>query len=172
MNWSVPSSLRRVATEVEGWLEFGCFDRALEKVAPLLETPGARPVGLFFQASALIRLERHEEALEVLGECRHFEHDGEWVDLSEAWCLKRTDNIEGAAECMRRLIARNSKSAIGHFNLGCYLALLGDEDTAIDEVALACGLDPDFRALARDEADLEALRCDDRFTDLLPPSLG
>ncbi len=170
MNWSVPKSLLRIATEVEGWLELDCPDRALEKMVPLLETPGARPVGLYFQVTALIRLKRHEEALESLQEVRHFQLDEEWLDLSEAWCLKRMDDIPGSVQCMHRLIKRNPKSAIGHFNLGCYLALQGEKDSALDEVAVACGLNGEFRQIAQDEEDLDTLRDDERFKDLLPPS--
>ncbi len=69
---------------------------------------------------------------------------------------------------MRRLLQRNSASAIGHFNLGCYLALAGEKDAAIDEVTLACGIDEQFRELLREEPDLESLHGDQRFDQLVP----
>jgi hypothetical protein len=69
---------------------------------------------------------------------------------------------------MERLLSRSHRSAIGHFNLGCYLALLGQRDRAIEEVTVACGLDDRFRAAASTEADLVSLRGDARFEELLP----
>jgi hypothetical protein len=68
---------------------------------------------------------------------------------------------------MERLLARTPRSAIGHFNLGCYLALLGDAERALQEVTLACGMDAGFRRAAAGEADLVALRGVPAFEALL-----
>ncbi len=116
---------------------------------------------------ALVGLQRHQEALESIDDLRHFDHEPDWLDLTEAWCLKRTGNVQAAADCMRRLVDRAHRSAIGHYNLGCYLALLDNKDEAIAEVSLACGMEAEFRRLAAEEADLESLRGDPRFDGLL-----
>ena len=42
-------------------------------------------------------------------------------------------------------------------------------DRAIDELSLACGLNPDCRDFARDEPDFDPLRKDVRFRQLLRP---
>ncbi|MEM7203474.1 MAG: hypothetical protein AAF628_24635 [Planctomycetota bacterium] len=167
MNVSVPKSLARLAMEIEGWLELGAPDQALARLRPLLESTGAREAGLFFRAKALVGLDRFGEALDCIGELRPFHRDPEWLDLTEAWCLKRTGQVAGAADCMERLLRRCHRSAIGHYNLGCYLALLGKTDRAIDEVSLACGMEAEFREHARTEEDLASLRADERFRRLL-----
>ena len=59
---------------------------------------------------------------------------------------------------MRRLLKRSRRSAIGHFNLGCYLALLGETMRALDEVTVACGIDPSFRKMLAEEDDLKSLQ--------------
>lgn len=164
----LPKSLGRLALEVEGWLEIGCPARALEKMQPLLDTPGSRPIALTLRVRALVGLERHAEALDALDEIAYFEHDPEWRDVTEAWCRKRLDDLSGAIECMERLLTRNPRSALGHYNLGCYLALAGDPERALDEVSLACGMDEEFRSHAATESDLDALREDPRFRALLP----
>lgn len=166
----LPGSLERTAREVEGWLEIGCPERALQKMQPLLDTPGARPLALTLRTRALVELGRWVEALDVLEEIAYFEHDPVWRDLTEAWCRKRVDDLPGAIACMERLLRRDPRAAIGHFNLGCYLALAGDPERALDEVSLACGIDESFRALLHDEADLTALHDDPRFGALLPGS--
>ena len=43
-------------------------------------------------------------------------------------------------------------------------------DRAIDELSLACGLNPECRQFARDEPDFDSLRTDERFRQLLRPS--
>ncbi len=164
----VPDSLRGLTREIDAWISFGCPDRALAKLEPLLTTPGARPAGLALQTRALIELARYGEALECLRELRELGSDEEWLDITEGWCHKRLDDLPTAIACMRRLVERANKSAIGHFNLGCYLALAGATEEAIDEVTLACGLDQQFRALAEKEDDLLSLRDEPRFQDLLP----
>lgn len=163
----VPKSLQRRAAEAAAWIEFGCPEHALAKLEPLLDSPGARPFGLKLEVAACVQLQRFHQALETLGELDAFETDRSWFDLTEAWCRKRTDDLSGAIHCMERMIAREHRNAIGHFNLGCYLALAGQPDRAIDEVTLACGLDPLFRGLLREERDLDSIRDDRRFRDLL-----
>ncbi len=164
---SVPSSLSRLALEVEGWLDLHCPEQALAKVAPLLAVPGARSAGLYFRTRALVELGRCEEALACLTELRPFEQDPDWLDLTEAWCLKRVGNVTEAAACMERLLQRSRRSAVGHYNLGCYLALLGQRDRAIDEVSLACGMEAAFRRHLATETDLGSLRGDPRFDQLM-----
>ena len=68
--------------------------------------------------------------------------------------------------CSSNLLYRNPRSAIGHFNLGCYLALSGDKERALDEVSIACGLDESFRPMLHDEVDLISLRQDPRYQEL------
>ena len=165
MRVGVPESLSRVAVEVEGWLELHCPEQALAKLAPLLEAPAARSAGLYFRTRALVELGRYAEALSVLDELRPFEQDPDWLDLTQAWCLKRVGRVDQAAACMERMLQR-SRSAIGHYNLGCYLALLGNRERAIDEVSIACGMQAEFRRHAAREGDLECLHGDPRFDKL------
>ncbi len=155
---SVPASLQRRALEVEGWLDLGCADTAIAKVTPLLEVPGARPIGLFLSVRALVALSEFARALEQLDELRDLHHEPEWFDLTEAWCRKRLGDIPGAADCMERLIAREPRNAIGHFNLGCYLTLIGQTERAIVLIARACRLDATFAGEPLDDPDLDALR--------------
>ena len=164
---AIPKPLRRRATEIEGWLDLGCPEKAITKLAPLLETTEARAAGLYLRTRALVGLERYGEALLDIEALRSLDPDPEWLDLTEAWCLKRLGNVQGSAACMERLITRTPRSAIGHFNLACYLALLGEKSRALDEVTKACGLDEKFRKSAANEADLTSLRGDPEFERLI-----
>ncbi len=164
----VPKSLERLAIEVEGWLDLGCPDHALGRMAPLLEAPGARPAALTLQIRALVEVARYAEALDALDELAYFGHDPEWRLVTEARCHKRLADLPNAIRCMRRLIEIDPRSAIGHYNLGCYLSLAGEHDEALNQVTIACGMDEQFRAHAVTETDLDPLRADPRFDVLLP----
>lgn len=163
----MPRNLQRLADEIDGWLDLRCPERALDLLGPLLGDPEGRAAGLAMRTRAFVRQGRYREALTDLGELKQTHGEFEWVELTEAWCRKRTDDLPGAVRCMERLVARHPRSGIGHFNLACYLALLGQAERAIDEVSLACGLDEQFRGLALEEPDLDALRTDSRFRQLV-----
>ncbi|MBK8977705.1 MAG: hypothetical protein IPM29_17500 [Planctomycetes bacterium] len=168
-SFDLPAAVHRLAVEVEGWLELGATTRALEKLAPLLRIPAARPVAQMLEARAMVELGRYADALLRLDEIARYPHDPEWLAVQRAWCQKRLGDLRGAAGTMLRLLVELPRSAIGHYNLGCYLALLGDVERALDEVTLACGLEPEFREHALDERDLDPLRDDPRFAALIAP---
>ncbi|MBL9076172.1 MAG: hypothetical protein JNL08_01630 [Planctomycetes bacterium] len=168
----VPPPLRRLADQIDGWLDLRCPERALDLLPPLLADPEARPAGLSLRIRAQVRLGNYAAALDDLGELRRSQVTDDWIELTEAWCRKRTGDLRGAIRCMEQLLARSPRSDIGHFNLACYLALAGERDRAIDAVTLACGLSAEFRDFARDEPDLDALRTDPRFRALLRDAAG
>ena len=162
----VSKDLERLVAEIDGWLDLRCPDKALDRLQPLLSHPEARPVGLAMRVRAYVSTKRHREAIADLDELRTTPYDPDWLDLTEAWCRKRLQDLPGAVRCMQQLLYRDPRSAIGHFNLGCYLALSGDKERALDEVSIACGLDESFRGMLHDEVDLVSLRQDPRYQDL------
>ncbi len=166
---AVPARHQRLVAEIDGWLDLRCPERALERLDPLLADPQARNVALSLRIRAYVAQKRHQEALADIAALRSHAFDPEWLDLTEAWCQKRLRNLPRSVECMEALVDRNPKSAIGHFNLGCYLALLAEPERALDEVSVACGLDESFREMLHDEPDLDCLRNDPRFAALSTP---
>jgi thioredoxin-like negative regulator of GroEL len=170
MDFPVPANLQRAVDEADGWLDLRCPERALEIVDSLAATPESKSMGLALRIRANIRLGNTEPALADLAELRIDHPTHEWVDLTEAWCRRRHDDLPGAIRCIEQLLSTNHQHHIARFNLACYLALSGDADRAIDELSVACGLNPDCRTFAIDEPDFDVLRTDERFRQLLRPS--
>lgn len=165
--FDVPDAFRRLADQVDGWLDLRCPDKALALLEPMLANATGRPPALGFRIRALIRLGRYAEALADLGELRQITPAHEWIDLTEAWCRKRTGDLGGAVRAIEQLLARDHRHATARFNLACYLALAGEAQRAIDELTLACGLDEACRDFARDEPDFDSLRKEPGFRTLL-----
>lgn len=163
----IPPAHQRLADQIDGWLDLRCPDKALALVAPMLADAGARAAGLWLRVRALVRLGDYPQALPDLAELARLHPDESWVPLTDAFCRKRTGDLRGAADVLRRLLQRDHKNATAHFNLACYLALAGDQDGAIDALSLACGIDAEHRLFARDEPDFDSLRTDERFRALL-----
>ncbi|HEB52211.1 MAG TPA: tetratricopeptide repeat protein [bacterium] len=167
MIFPVPEKFTRLVDQIDGWLELRCPERAIELLPPLLNAPEARACGLSLRIRALLRMAQYDAAIVDLGELRKLHPQDDWVDLTEAWCRRRRGDLDGAIRCVEQLLARNHRHDVAHFNLACYLALTNQKDRAIDELSLACGLNPDCRAYAVDEPDFDGLRTDERFRQLL-----
>jgi len=169
MQFHVPQDLKRLVDQVDGWLDLRCPERALDLVGPVVASSEGRSIGLSLRIRANARLGNYQDALEDLKELRSAHPTHDWIDLTEAWCRRRHDDLAGAIRCTDQLIARNARHHVARFNRACYLALSGDTEGAIDELSIACGLDPECRTLAIDEPDFDSLRTDERFRKLLRP---
>ncbi len=79
-----------------------------------------------------------------------------WINW--AFALRELDRIaEAKAVLISAEPIHGKKSAILHYNLGCYECLLGDIDQARARIALASRMDLKLKAEALDDPDLDAM---------------
>jgi tetratricopeptide (TPR) repeat protein len=83
------------------------------------------------------------------------EFDGHWMLSFALHEMKRTQE---ACDNLARVREQFSGEYLLHYNLGCYLAQLGRLDDARGSLRAAFALNPQMRATAANDPDLEALR--------------
>lgn len=83
--------------------------------------------------------------------------------IEEAWlhwayALRRLRGLQDAkAVLLAAEVHHGATSPTLHFNLGCYVSLLGDQAEARKRVGIACKMDKKFKALALDDPDLRGM---------------
>jgi uncharacterized Ntn-hydrolase superfamily protein len=90
-----------------------------------------------------------------------------WARLLEAARWRRKGDLQKAAEVLQEAIRRFPDQAVLHYDLACYLALLGRKEEALKELEIALQSDPNLKALAQKDDDLRSLRGDPRFEKLV-----
>ena len=75
----------------------------------------------------------------------------------------RDGDYAGAIEAMAEPMQRHPDSPVMIYNLGCFEALSGRRDEALEHVARALEMRPQLRELAQTDGDLDSIRDDPRF---------
>jgi quercetin dioxygenase-like cupin family protein len=90
-----------------------------------------------------------------------------WEANAEMWPLYEAGDYEGAAALLRTALEDGPDPGLS-YNLACMEARLGHADEAIEQLGLVVD-EPRFRELAPSDPDLESIRDDLRFAELLTP---
>lgn len=87
-----------------------------------------------------------------------------WIALG--WCLKRMKRLDQAAAVLARGVWHLPDHAPLHYNLACYLGLLGQADNAVAELIWALDLEPRLKRRLDRERDFDMIRLDPAFQAL------
>ncbi len=149
---------KRWIEEAEGYLDLGLLDQARARVEAVAETEhfpyecavlrgdifrerGEFPLAIPFYENALKQRRGDIPATVGIG-----------------WCLKRTGSVDRAAQAYEEALRFHPNAGLLHYNLACYRSLQGQEQAALLALQRACGIDDDFRLLAREESDFDSIR--------------
>ncbi len=159
MNGEMPHypDRRRTCKAVAGYMELGLPDLALEELEQLHPADLALVSVRELRLAVLIQLKRWNEAV-VAGhvlcadapECR-----GAW--LHTAFALHELGRTRDACSLMLGVAELMSSDPLYHYNLGCYLAVLGDHQNAEVSLRAAFAARPSLREHARTDRDLASL---------------
>jgi uncharacterized Ntn-hydrolase superfamily protein len=89
--------------------------------------------------------------------------------LFKAGALREEGDMEGAVRMAEHAVRLNPGLPGAHYNLACYYSLAGMTDEALETLAHAIELSPEFKAMAREDPDFEPLRNQDAYNLMLEP---
>ena len=84
-----------------------------------------------------------------------------WLALG--WCHKRNQRIDLAIQALEEAMSVDPTEAIIHYNLACYWSLANNPKLAVEYLAEAFTIDPNYRDLVADEPDFDPIRGDHDF---------
>lgn len=135
-----------------------------------IENPGAhRSYVLFLKGQAHRIARQFWQATNVLEQSAKLEPENLHCWLTLGWCYKRTNRVEAAVDAMEHAIQIDATSAIAHYNLACYWALLENVERAVLHLATAIELDEHYADMSRSERDFDPIRDAGGFRELMDP---
>ncbi len=91
-----------------------------------------------------------------------------WEDFFVAYALLRAGEPDRGRAAMHEALAREPDAWQGPFNAACFEALAGEPDAALAQLAHALGVNrAEVMRYAADDSDLDSLRGDPRYAELL-----
>jgi tetratricopeptide (TPR) repeat protein len=145
-------------SHVRGYLQLGMNRAAQAELDAIPAADARRPEVLALRVALLQETKRWRTLRKLAGELvdQDPEEAAWWVIW--AYASRRAASLATAERILLQAEARHPRDATIQFNLGCYACLRGDLETAQARVARAIQLDDEFRASARTDPDLAALR--------------
>jgi len=94
---------------------------------------------------------------------------GAWEDFFVAYAELRAGNAERGRAAMQEALEREPDAWQGAYNAACFEALAGETEAALAHLQRAVELDRrEVQRYAPDDSDLDSIRNDPRYTELLP----
>jgi tetratricopeptide (TPR) repeat protein len=118
----------------------------------------------------LIATGNYMEAADAFETATKLNPNGFWSWLSLGYTRRELDQIDGAISATLRATeigTEPNELGSGLYNLGCYTCMAGRTDEALMYLGKAFEMDESIREWAKDDSDLESLRTDKRFKELL-----
>lgn len=149
--------LRRWRQEVEGYLELGMPEQAEEKIQGLPPSLLLHPLVLDGRLAVLMFRKAWADAVETgLSGCAAAPGQSHFF-IHTAFCLHEMGRTGEAHLLLMSGPAALRREALYHYNMGCYLAVMGRTQEASVHLGEAFRLDASLRAFAKSDRDLQAL---------------
>ncbi|MFW9789478.1 MAG: tetratricopeptide repeat protein [Candidatus Thorarchaeota archaeon] len=118
----------------------------------------------------LVAIESFTDAADAFEKATKLNPNGFWLWLSLGYARKEITQIDGAIEATLKATELSTKpNEIGSalYNLGCYNCLAGRHHEALDYLEKAFQKDKSIKEWALDDSDLDSLKENERFQQLL-----
>jgi len=157
----------RYLREAEGYLELGLLDPALERIAAVESTAYLPYECAVLHGSVLREKEHFAEAIPCFERALHCKVGDIMATMGLGWCQKRVGRVDLSVQAYNEALKKHPAEGILHYNLACYLSLASRPSEALEALTRALRLDANFRRLAHEETDFDALRELPAFKELV-----
>lgn len=173
--------VKRRLAEAQGYLELATLDtdagfsspELLDEAQACLDSLGSTTIlgaeTAYLQGAIHRERQSFGEAIPCFRKVLEAQPGHPMATVGLGWCLKRSGRLAEAIAPYVESIQKHPKMALLHYNVACYLSLLGRTAEALSSLEHAFKLDGDFRTLAPGENDFEPIRSLPEFQRLLLP---
>jgi predicted Zn-dependent protease len=151
-------SLEKSLLAAQGYIE---LEMPLEAIAELDALPPAEQdteQTLQMRLFIFMKTQRWDMALNVCAQMRGLFPEGVAGYIHGAFCLHERGQTAEARSLLLSGPRSLEKEATYFYNLGCYSAVLGELETAVNYVQTSIAMDDKFRQIAKIDPDLFKLR--------------
>lgn len=163
--------IAQILREAEGYLELSLPRQALAALERAESSGLMNSHGLYLRGEALRELQQYAAAILPLTQAAELAPSNVHIWLAIGWCQKRNGRLDLAIEALQQAAEIDSQQAIISYNLACYWCLANNKRQALEHLARAFDLDPNYRDLVPNEHDFDGLRSDRDFQSLVYSSV-
>ena len=148
----------RAILAAQGYLELGMAAEALAELAALPVVEIRDPDIIELRLHILMQATRWADALSTAEELIRLNADAIPAYIHGAFALHELGRTEEARNLLLKGPSDLRKDPTFHYNIGCYEAVLGNREAALDSLQASFALDETYRDFARRDPDLTLVR--------------
>ncbi len=152
------NEMERRILAAQGYVELGLHEEAQAELAHLPLSASERVDVIELCVLCLMGERRWVEALVLTQKLCEVEPGEPGGFIHSAYCLHELGRTSDALDLLARGPATLRTKPVYYYNLGCYLACLGDDEKALQLLKQSFEMDGSLRSHARKDPDLDRLR--------------
>ena len=148
----------RALLAAQGYLELGMVEEALAELVSISEELRRDPDIIELRLHILMQGRRWPEALTTAEELLRTQPNAVPGYIHGAFALHELGRTAEARDLLLKGPGDLRKDPTFHYNIGCYEAVLGNRESALQSLRESFALDETYREFARRDPDLEAIQ--------------
>jgi predicted Zn-dependent protease len=150
----------RALLAAQGYLELGMVEEALAELVAIQTPAISDPDLIELRLHILMQGGRWSDALASAEELLQLNSSALPAYIHGAFALHELGRTAEARDLLLRGPEVLRKDPTFHYNIGCYEAVLGNCDSAMQSLKKSFALDETYRDFAKQDPDLEAIRAE------------
>ena len=148
----------RALLAAQGYLELGMVEEALSELASVLAGENADADLIELRLHILMHGKRWDEALVAAEELLRISPQAVPGYIHGAFALHELGRTAQARDLLLKGPPLLRQNPTFHYNIGCYEAVLGNRESALQSLRESFALDETYRDFAQRDPDLEGIR--------------